>query len=165
MGGKAFSTGPNAVRTPRMVPEVYVFALNRTTNALEKLFPNVKSPIEGPEKASFGDIDVMVSLEGAAFTKEELDDPQKEAVWAAVKEELGAYRVIHDKNAYGSQTFAVSRPGDIDADVWERQVKLMQEEETKAEFENNLVESMDWFFIQVDVQLTDTTEELEWRAL
>ncbi|KAI4242921.1 MAG: hypothetical protein L6R40_003794 [Gallowayella cf. fulva] len=61
MGGKAFSHGPEPLLTPRMPPAVYLPLLERYRVDLASFFERVASPIEAPEKTSFGDIDFLVS--------------------------------------------------------------------------------------------------------
>ncbi|KAI0404612.1 hypothetical protein F4802DRAFT_566719 [Xylaria palmicola] len=61
MGGLAFASGPDPVSTPRMPPEVYRVVRDRCQAKLRELFVVVATPIEGPAKTSFGDIDVFVA--------------------------------------------------------------------------------------------------------
>lgn len=61
MGGKAFASGPDALLTPRMPQPIYRSLLNQHLALLANLFDHVASPIEAPEKDSFGDIDIIVS--------------------------------------------------------------------------------------------------------
>jgi hypothetical protein len=63
MGGRAFSLGPNPLYTPRMPREVYETVRDRCQAALRGLFVIVASPIDGPGKSDFGDIDLLVALE------------------------------------------------------------------------------------------------------
>ncbi|CZT41928.1 uncharacterized protein RSE6_01745 [Rhynchosporium secalis] len=55
MGGSAFSD----LFTPRMPPHIYNLILSQTTIKLRQHFTHVSSPIEAPEKADFGDIDIV----------------------------------------------------------------------------------------------------------
>lgn len=186
MGGKAFAIGAMALRTPRMIPEVYQLALRRTKNALAPLFPSLASPLEAPEKASFGDVDILLSLEGATFTKADIDDPQKTAVWAGIRKALGGVAEWEQRN-FRSRSFAVSWPAEGNALVWARQLALMRETGCLAESENKAGDTADnkadgkadensdgedtlktlsvnWF-VQVDVELSASVAELRWRAL
>ncbi|GJC88948.1 hypothetical protein ColLi_11786 [Colletotrichum liriopes] len=67
MGGSAFASGEHALNTPRMPAKVYEHAKAKCTVALRELYVCVASPIEGPEKEDFGDIDILVTWEKAAF--------------------------------------------------------------------------------------------------
>ena len=63
MGGSAFSKGPNPLYTPRMAPDVYAAVKKRCHEVLRQLFICVATPIDGPGKSDFGDIDILVALE------------------------------------------------------------------------------------------------------
>lgn len=170
MGGKVFATGPSALFTPRMIPEVYNIAHSNITNALKPLFPNLKSPLIAPDKASFGDVDIILSLEGTAFTETEIKDPQRTSIWAAVQKALGS---VHVQKAPVFSSFAVSWP-DVNATVWTRQLALIREErhkawlegeaESKNEPKHEAVDVQDCS-VQVDVETVCTNRELEWKAL
>lgn len=75
MGGKAFTHGPEPLSTPRMPPAIYRCLLDQFHVQLATFFEQVASPIEAPEKATFGDIDLLVAkpkdtpLEVAAIAK------------------------------------------------------------------------------------------------
>jgi hypothetical protein len=62
MGGNAFASGPDALYTPRMPPEVYECIRDHCQRILRQLFVVVASPIEGPGKQDYGDIDIFVAL-------------------------------------------------------------------------------------------------------
>lgn len=177
MGGKAFSTGSDALYTPRMDPQVYETILANCFNALKALFPVIKAPIEAPEKTTFGDIDIAVSLVGSAFTKEDVEDPQKIAVWAAIEKELKAVKVFQEGKLVTSKSVAIPWPNGIDEDVLARQVAMEIMVGHKAEAERGEASSKAMMpglghkaesknrFIQVDIQLCTTNQELEWRVL
>ncbi|KAF4585374.1 hypothetical protein GQ602_004679 [Ophiocordyceps camponoti-floridani] len=61
MGGSAFATGPDPLFTPRMPPPVYNRIRSHCADALNRLFHTVASPIDGPGKTDYGDVDMMVS--------------------------------------------------------------------------------------------------------
>ncbi|CAN8099029.1 unnamed protein product [Discula destructiva] len=171
MGGKVFAAGCKPLYTPRMIPEVYRLALRQSIQALEPLFPSLKSPLEAPEKPSFGDVDILLSLDGAAFTQTELSDPKKNAVWAAINTALRAVRAFQGKNVFDSQSFAVAWP-DAGKNAWRRQLAFNQEvaceaeSEDKAEYKATDSDEVGrlWWYIQVDVRLCNNNHELEWRA-
>ncbi|KAL8711754.1 MAG: hypothetical protein Q9220_003925 [cf. Caloplaca sp. 1 TL-2023] len=62
MGGKAFTIGPDPLSTPRMTPELYHSLLDKYLHRLTSFFERVGVPLEAPEKTSFGDLDILVSI-------------------------------------------------------------------------------------------------------
>ncbi|KAK8097773.1 uncharacterized protein PG998_013259 [Apiospora kogelbergensis] len=60
MGGQIFAGGPDPLYTPRMPPAVYQHVKAACHAKLQRVFEHVATPIEGPEKADFGDIDFLV---------------------------------------------------------------------------------------------------------
>ncbi|KAK1638534.1 hypothetical protein BDP81DRAFT_425156 [Colletotrichum phormii] len=67
MGGSAFASGDDPLNTPRMPATVYERAKAECFAALRELYLCVASPIEGPEKQDYGDIDILVTWERAPF--------------------------------------------------------------------------------------------------
>ncbi len=61
MGGNAFTSGPEALRTPRMNPSTYFVQRDHYIVLLRSLYYDVGTPIEAPCKTSFGDLDFLVS--------------------------------------------------------------------------------------------------------
>lgn len=61
MGGKAFSAGVAPLLTPLMPPALYRSIRDHLLVEVAGFFGKVASPIEAPEKASFGDIDLIVT--------------------------------------------------------------------------------------------------------
>ncbi|MCJ1382033.1 hypothetical protein MMC17_005145 [Xylographa soralifera] len=61
MGGKAFAHPPHSLSTPRIPHTIYVLLRDKYICVLSRFYQNVASPIEAPEKASYGDIDILVS--------------------------------------------------------------------------------------------------------
>lgn len=175
MGGKAFSTGAHALHTPRMDPKIYAFVLADCFNALKPLFPAIKSPIEAPEKATFGDIDILVSLEDSAFTQDDIDDPQKTVIWTAIEKALKAVQIFQEGKLVSSKSIAVPWPIGTSEDAMASQLDAELKAGHKAESErdeasskavenSHEAEARDRF-VQVDIQLCSTNEELEWRVL
>ncbi|KAH8168836.1 hypothetical protein LIA77_10962 [Sarocladium implicatum] len=109
MGGLAFSSGPDPLHTPRMPPNVYERIKAQCQAALRELFVCVASPIDGPGKHDYGDVDILV-----AWPKHEYGDTL--AALEAVKIALAARRAILGIGQVSSN-FAVrwpekdSRPG------------------------------------------------------
>ena len=97
MGGKAFSTGPSPLSTPRMPETVYLTLRDKYLKLMLTLFDYAATPVEAPEKPSFGDIDILVC------------NPKTLPMTVAiVGESLNAVRTIPSKSNY---TFAVPYPG------------------------------------------------------
>lgn len=175
MGGKAFSTGSDALYTPRMVPKVYKTTLANCFNALMDLFPVVKAPIEAPEKATFGDIDLLVSLEGSVFTSEDINDHQKAVIWTAIERKLEAVQVFQEGKLFTSKSMAIPWPIRLSKDVMADQLAAESIAGHKAESEwgkanNKAVENVHEAetksrYIQVDIQLCSRDQESEWRVL
>lgn len=61
MGGKAFTSGPTPLSTPRMPPGIYHLLRNHYLALLSTLYVQVATPVEAPARASYGDIDILVS--------------------------------------------------------------------------------------------------------
>ena len=61
MGGKAFTTGPAPLSTPRMPPDVYYKLRNHYLSLLFTIYNQAETPIEALSKDSYGDIDILVS--------------------------------------------------------------------------------------------------------
>ncbi|KAL8659856.1 MAG: hypothetical protein Q9226_000221 [Calogaya cf. arnoldii] len=97
MGGKAFSHGPKPLSTPRMPPAIYRCLLDQYHVQLAAFFEQVASPIEAPEKDTFGDIDLLV-------TKPRNDPFQI----AAIAKALNAERTLSMPPVY---SLAVPYPG------------------------------------------------------
>lgn len=152
MGGNVFSPpGPDALNTPRMSPSVYNHVKEQCTTALKKLgFSRVVTPIEAPEKDSFGDVDILVCLEGSSFTSDaQLDTSKWDRIEKALKAERSAsqsrigpdkQRIIDSKSFAAPWPAGLGSPGKSQAASGPR-------------------------FVQVDVRACDTLQELEWRVL
>lgn len=61
MGGKAFTSGPTPLFTPRMPPELYCSLRDHYISLLSIYYTQAATPVEAPCKTSYGDIDVLVS--------------------------------------------------------------------------------------------------------
>ena len=61
MGGKAFAHPPHSLSTPRIPHAIYVLLRDKHISLLSAFYLNVESPIEAPEKSSYGDIDILAS--------------------------------------------------------------------------------------------------------
>ncbi|MCJ1305321.1 hypothetical protein MMC08_008135 [Hypocenomyce scalaris] len=61
MGGRAFSHLNPPLSTPRMPPTVYTTLRDKYVTLLSTIYKQVGTPLEAPEKASYGDIDILVA--------------------------------------------------------------------------------------------------------
>ncbi|CAF3655208.1 unnamed protein product [Fusarium graminearum] len=106
MGGKAFSRSDPPLETPRMPKEVYLEVKNKVVRALTPAFGWIDSPLDGPGKKDFGDIDIIVSgLNGG--------DMRKESVLALVNQLLEAEAQITEPGSAVSAHFAIPWPKDL----------------------------------------------------
>lgn len=72
MGGHAFTaSGQLPLSAPRMPPDIYFMLRNHYLHLLSSFYTQVATPIEAPEKASYGDIDILVSLPNSTFISTE----------------------------------------------------------------------------------------------
>lgn len=75
MGGHAFTTsatdGPSPLSTPRMPPDIYFVLRDQYLQLLSSVYTQTATPIEAPEKASYGDIDILVTLPKSTSTSAE----------------------------------------------------------------------------------------------
>ncbi|KAM0343424.1 hypothetical protein ACHAPU_008605 [Fusarium lateritium] len=106
MGGKAFAHLAVPLVTPRMSKEAYLAIKNRVVRSLDHGFTWVDSPIEGPEKEDYGDIDMIIAkFRGFYTTKPVLLDH--------VGLLLGAEHQINSKGPEVSANFAIPWPKDL----------------------------------------------------
>ncbi|RYO82453.1 hypothetical protein DL766_007952 [Monosporascus sp. MC13-8B] len=78
MGGLAFASGPEPLYTPRMPPEIYQLVRDHCHSILQQLFICVATPIEGPGKEDYGDIDIFLAWERKEiFPSKPVDDSLK----------------------------------------------------------------------------------------
>ncbi|KAK1982125.1 hypothetical protein LZ30DRAFT_591263 [Colletotrichum cereale] len=182
MGGSAFASGQHALDTPRMPPKVYEHVKAKCTTALRELYICVASPIEGPEKEDFGDIDILVTWEKAAFQARSSTKPAPtaadrsanvknqefdEAVDFGIDDEEGqerspahsfmsrdeARRAI--KAALGAEYTIFSRASDHYAIPWPTSEPTTEEPTTE---ENEKPKQ----YIQVDITICDSLQQMQW---
>ncbi|KAI1820411.1 hypothetical protein F4861DRAFT_523254 [Xylaria intraflava] len=145
MGGQAFASGPDAVATPRMKPEVYMAMRDRCQDKLRGLFEVVATPIEGPAKTSFGDIDIFVALEQKhVFTSADAAPPSPKQ---AIYDVLGAIRSKSDNEH--AITTAIPWPEDFAF-------------ETGGSEGKGKVGASTLRGIQVDIHICETVNQLQW---
>ncbi|KAI0418542.1 hypothetical protein F5X98DRAFT_373690 [Xylaria grammica] len=158
MGGLAFASGPNPVFTPRMRPEVYYAVRDRCQEKLRELFVAVATPIEGPAKTDFGDIDLFVAwsrhdvfppLESVPFG----DSP--ESPQEAISRALGAIQWKSDNSH--TMTMAIPWPGDFPFGGTEAQITEQNIDEDERSAKDPKPTG-----IQVDIHICKTLDYLQW---
>ncbi|KAK2608501.1 hypothetical protein QQS21_002963 [Conoideocrella luteorostrata] len=134
MGGSAFTTGGRTLHTPRMPKSIYEHVKSKCHSILREHYTCVASPIEGPAKLDFGDIDILVAWpkEQAADTKAELEK---------IADLLDATDAILTEKKCSSN-FAIPWPQELDG--------AGAEPETHQKH------------IQVDVRVCPTLDHLQW---
>ncbi|KAJ8127920.1 hypothetical protein O1611_g5716 [Lasiodiplodia mahajangana] len=169
MGGLAFASDPDPVFVPRMKPEAYRAMRDRCQDKLRDLFVIVATPIEGPAKSSFGDIDLFVAWEREFVfpqSKPVAFSAPAEAPIDAVCRVLGA---IRRKNAHGNVSIAVPWPEDIPYSEVEPKTEPSSdvrmnglEEEQKDGEDEKAVNDLGPRCIQVDVHICESLTYLQW---
>ncbi|KAI0904231.1 hypothetical protein F4823DRAFT_224495 [Ustulina deusta] len=169
MGGLAFASGPNRVCTPRMKPDVYRAVRDRCQEKLRKLFVAVATPIEGPAKTSFGDIDLFV-----AWDRNRIFPPSRPASFGtpsespkeAIRRALGAIRCKSD-NPH-TETMAIPWPKDFPhQDTESKIMSVPKAGKDKSEAEEGDEDDVSANYpkllgIQVDVHVCETLDHLQW---
>ncbi|ORY62129.1 uncharacterized protein BCR38DRAFT_410574 [Pseudomassariella vexata] len=149
MGGLVFTKGEDALHVPRMSPTIYKYVKGQCHAALRQLFMVVASPIDGPGKKDFGDIDIFVTWrkEGAipgSTSEAEVGDGSPDAL-DTIALCLGAFRT--QKLNPSAANFAIpwpkTLPSHTNDDPWEDKQKPR--------------------YIQVDVTMCSSLERLQWQ--
>ncbi|KAH8130596.1 hypothetical protein FP744_10003814 [Trichoderma asperellum] len=136
MGGLAFASGEYALYTPRMPKKVYEATKARCQEILRGLYHHVESPLDGPGKVDFGDIDIFLA------------SPKPEAstgLYAinVISQALGAERAFVDNGGEG-----IKAAGSL-AIPWPKD-------------ETNDGEDADKKHIQVDIRVCESEDKLCW---
>jgi hypothetical protein len=164
MGGNAF--GPRGLNTPRMSPAVYNWVRDECHKKLRELYLCVATPIEGPEKKDYGDVDIFVALEKRAFfPKNDADraipHPRfgrnalaqiGEQLGAHIGDKLGGHIIYLPDNK--SANLAIPWPKHLRPDTLTLDVDGT-ETLTKVEWPP--------LYIQVDIQIESSVNELLWH--
>ncbi|KAL2263851.1 hypothetical protein VTK26DRAFT_4760 [Humicola hyalothermophila] len=148
MGGSAFSSLPNPPYTPRMPPAIYRRVASACQAALRELFIYVATPIEGPEKKDYGDVDILVALERSFVFPKNHDTTQRSPhdLMRAILQRLSAeYAIVHPTGT--SANLAVKWPPEELSEL-ERAANGQQESKDK--------------YIQVDVRICPDPDQLCW---
>lgn len=156
MGGSAFSALPDPPYTPRMPRSVYQRVLSDCHAALRELFVCVATPIEGPGKKDFGDIDILVALERrVVFPSSQVDSvPRTPHELIAVVQ-----RTLHAKHAIvrgSSANLAIPWPSDMG-----RLETIPGEGFEDVNAAGNDLRSRDKY-IQVDINICPDVDQLCW---
>jgi hypothetical protein len=152
MGGSAFSSLPSPPYTPRMPPKVYQRVLADCHSALRELFVCVATPIEGPEKKDYGDVDILAALERRVVfpsTRHNSVPRTPPELIALVQRTLSAkYSIIHGSSA----NLAIPWPSDMDENgmVTNEPAKFGGEEDK---------------YIQVDINICPDLDQLCWVSV
>ncbi|KAI0541520.1 hypothetical protein GGR58DRAFT_456346 [Xylaria digitata] len=169
MGGLAFASGPNPVFTPRMPPDVYRVVRDRCQEKLRELFVVVATPIEGPAKTSFGDIDLFV-----AWSRQDVFPPLKpapsshssESPKEVISRALDAIRCQSDNPHV--MTMAIPWPEDcLFRDIEPKlplipEIRKNDEEEQNSDEDAKSTNDPRPMGIQVDVHVCKTLDHLQW---
>ncbi|KAL2199734.1 hypothetical protein P885DRAFT_29394 [Corynascus similis CBS 632.67] len=135
MGGSAFSSYLDPPYTPRMPPAVYRRVVTVCHASLRDIFVCVASPIEGPGKKDYGDVDILVALEKRTVfpTTDDGSTPRSpHELMTVVQRSLGAkHAIIHPAGT--SAHLAIQWPSD-----------------------------MDRHYVQVDIRICPSIDELCW---
>ncbi|KAL2157415.1 hypothetical protein VTH06DRAFT_6107 [Thermothelomyces fergusii] len=159
MGGSAFSSLPDPPYIPRMPPAVYRRALSVCHALLREIFVCVASPIEGPEKKDYGDLDMLVAFEKrTVFPKTRNDSipntPQ--VLMTIIQHQLGAkHAIIHPAGTLAH--LAIPWPSEVEPEdsVPGRVLCDRDVVESQGEAEAK--------YVQVDVHICPTIDEFYWR--
>jgi hypothetical protein len=167
MGGNFFASGPDPLHTPRMPREVYLAVKSRCLQLLRGLFDIVESPIDGPGKDTFGDIDILVhGPKFAVSTKEEL--------LKSLETLLGASRMVTSKEDDVSVHLALPWPSETEISSIKRLNTLQDGLGTRVVQNPDLsMEDVDMEdvcmedaakdrYIQVDVRVCREMQKLQW---
>lgn len=103
MGGSAFAAGASPLHTPRMPKAIYETVKSQCHAALRDYYDRVASPIDGPGKEDFGDVDILLACpkHSPASREDTLNELLKT---------LGAVNMIADKGKDISGHFAIPWP-------------------------------------------------------
>ncbi|POR33892.1 Uncharacterized protein TPAR_05908 [Tolypocladium paradoxum] len=146
MGGSAFSSGENALYTPRMAKDIYETVKGRCHAILRERYVHVESPMDGPGKQDFGDIDILL-----AGPKDGTSTDEREGMSMVVMA-LGATRCIFNQGA--SSNLALPWPT-----LEPRPAPESNTSVSSAEAKDEHAEDK---FIQVDIHIFRSIKEMEW---
>ncbi|KAI1214168.1 uncharacterized protein F4807DRAFT_406989 [Annulohypoxylon truncatum] len=152
MGGQAFSSGDNPLYTPRMPPNVYQYMLKQCHAKLQELFILVATPIPGPAKPDFGDIDIFLAWERTSIFPSHANgiskraSPSKHDALTSSANLLRAERHFQEQSAL--MITAIPWPDDLPRET------IRDNEDINYNAKPR--------YIQVDLHLCDSLEHLQW---
>ncbi|PNY25122.1 Uncharacterized protein TCAP_04937 [Tolypocladium capitatum] len=146
MGGSAFSSGENALHTPRMPKDIYETVKGRYHAILRELYVHVASPIDGPGKQDFGDIDILL-----ACPKDGTNTDEHGGLSTVVKA-LGATRCIVNQGASSNLALPWPTLEPTPAPGSNTSVSGTEAKDENAEDK----------YVQVDIQIFSSAKEMEW---
>ncbi|KAI0125454.1 hypothetical protein BJ170DRAFT_432449 [Xylariales sp. AK1849] len=148
MGGLAFTKGANALHTPRMCPDIYQYVRDHCHRMLRELFVVVATPIEGPGKSDYGDVDIFVAWKRQVLfpssANGSVPGASGEYPFDAIKRLLHAERHIQERQNVA--IFAVPWPDNLPQDL-----------EDQPKDSSNIAR-----FVQVDIHICPSLENVEW---
>ncbi|KAI8953660.1 hypothetical protein F4801DRAFT_104075 [Xylaria longipes] len=159
MGGLAFASGPDPVFTPRMRPDVYRAVRDRCQEKLRELFVVVATPIEGPAKTSFGDIDLFVAwarMDVFPCLKPALSNSSPESLKEEIYRILGAVKCKSENK--NTATIAIPWPEDFPYSGDEIEANGSENEKKD---ESSLAKPKP-LCIQVDIHICPELDHLQW---
>ncbi|ETS86839.1 hypothetical protein PFICI_00667 [Pestalotiopsis fici W106-1] len=148
MGGQAFTKGPDGLYTPRMPRDIYEHVRDHCHALLRELFVMVATPIEGPGKSDFGDIDIFVAVKKedyfGASAASNLPGAAEKLPFGTIAALFGAERKFQERDNVAM--FAIPWPNHLPEGV----------KDTVDTTSDKLR------FIQVDIHICPTIQNLEW---
>ncbi|KAL7628033.1 hypothetical protein AAE478_002229 [Parahypoxylon ruwenzoriense] len=154
MGGHAFSSGDDALHTPRMPSAVYEHVLRDCHAKLRELFVVVATPIPGPAKKDHGDIDVFLAWEKQVVSPSRRVSSLVASLAPATHDSLeAAARLLNARRTIRSNAsvliVAVPWPDDLPEDA----INGNTEDHSGTAVPR---------FIQVDLHLYSSAEHVQW---
>lgn len=182
MGGKAFTSAPYHLRTPRLPPQVYERLKTHLHNLLSTLYRHVATPVPAPEKKGHGDIDVLVAepfnahdppdtltvqkLLGAEYKLGAIGNPTKSfalRLSAADAEEVVAFQLQEGKFSANDPT---TKPPLL-APIKGPRIHASEhdaETESCALAEDTLPSAAPLLYAQIDFRVCDSPDLFRWQV-
>ena len=164
MGGLAFGTWPGSPYTPRMSPAVYGRVRDACHAQLRELFVYVATPIEGPAKKDYGDLDVLVCLEKRlAFPRTPADatPTTPHDLMGIIKNKLDAEHMIKTPTGMSAH-LAIPWPRGLGQDLDGDDKMAGDDEMNNAHRGNSSDGATKERYVQVDVRVCGNLDKLCW---
>ncbi|KAJ1333978.1 hypothetical protein MN608_03976 [Microdochium nivale] len=168
MGGAIFSKGKGPLYTPRMPPQVYEYVRNKCHARLRELFVAVATPLEGPAKPDFGDVDISLAWPRAELfpTRDALSAKARFADGGWLKAAAAAVGAFRTQGVIGSSSqihAAVEWPEEYSHLI--PPVSVTEEEclTPAISTEQILPSKQTKAFIQVDLHIFTDMQTLQWQ--